>query len=155
MTAKNILNAKSLEALGAARLAELLIDISTGNAAVKRRLRLALASARSPGQLANEVRKRLATIARSRAFVDWRGVRALADDLDIQRRAIVEIVTRADPTEALDLFWRFMALAPAVFERCDDSNGAVIGVFREACGDMGEIASKAKPDTTTLADRVF
>jgi len=155
VTAKNILNAKSLEALGAARLAELLIDISTGNAAVKRRLRLALASARSPGQLANEVRKRLATIARSRAFVDWRGVRALADDLDIQRRAIVEIVTRADPTEALDLLWRFMALAPSVFERCDDSNGAVIGVFREACGDMGEIASKAKPDTTTLADRVF
>ena len=155
MTAKNILNAKSLEALGAARLAELLIDISNGNPAVKRRLRLALASARSPGQLANEVRKRLATIARSRAFVDWRGVRALADDLDIQRRAIVEIVTRADPTEALDLLWRFMALAPSVFERCDDSNGAVIGVFREACDAMGEIASKAKPDTTTLADRVF
>jgi len=114
----------------------LLIDISIGNAAAKRRLRLALASARSPGELANEVRKRLAAVARSRAFVDWRGVRALADDLDIQRRAIVETVARADPTEALDLLWRFMALAPAVLERCDDSNGAVIGVFRAACGDM-------------------
>jgi len=47
-------------------------------------------------------------------------VRALADDLDIQRRAIVETVTGADPTEALDLLWRFMALAPSVFERCDE-----------------------------------
>ena len=47
MTTKTTLNAKSLEALGAARLAELLIDISSGNAAFKRRLRLALASARS------------------------------------------------------------------------------------------------------------
>jgi hypothetical protein len=136
-------------------LAELLIEISIGNAAVKRRLRLALAGARSPGVLADEVRKRLGTIARSRAFADWRGVRAVADDLDIQRRAIVETVARADPTEALDLLWRFMALAPLVLERCDDSSGTVIGVFREACGDMGEVAVEAKGDATTLADRVF
>jgi hypothetical protein len=49
------------------------------------------------------VSKRIAAIARSRAFADWRGIRALADDLDIQRRAIVETVAKADPTGALDL----------------------------------------------------
>src|SRR5215472_113901 len=39
------MNAKNLEALGAGRLAELVIEINTGNAAAKRRLRLELAGA--------------------------------------------------------------------------------------------------------------
>jgi hypothetical protein len=92
-------------------LAELLLEISTCNAAAKRRLRLELAGAQSPGELVKGIRKRLAAIARSESFADWRGARALAGDLDSQRRAIVEKVARADPTEALELLWRFMALA--------------------------------------------
>ena len=57
MASNKAVNAKNLEALGAARLAELLLEISTGNAAAKRRLRLELAGAealgRSPGRFAN------------------------------------------------------------------------------------------------------
>ena len=37
------LNAKDLEALGAERLADLVVEVSTGNAVVKRRTRLELA----------------------------------------------------------------------------------------------------------------
>ena len=155
MAAKTAINAKNLEALGPERLAELLIEISTGNAAAKRRLRLELAGAQGTGELAKEVRKRLAAIARSRSFVDWQGVRSLVDDLDTQRRAIVETVAKADPNEALDLLWRFMALVPSVFERCDDSNGTAIGVFHQACTDMGDAALEAKTDPATLADRAF
>src|SRR6185436_16510285 len=120
-------------------LAGLLIEISTGNAAAKRRLRLELAGAQSSTELAKEVRKRLAAIARSRSFIDWQGIRSLAQDLEGQRRAI-EAVAKADPAEALDLFWRFMALAPSVFDRCDDSSGIVIGVFHDACDAIGEVA---------------
>lgn len=97
MAAKTTLNAKNLEALGAERLAELLLEVSAGNAAAKRRLRLALAGAQSPNEVAREVRKRLTTIGRSRSFVDWQGIRLLADDLDTQRRAIVEAVAKAEP----------------------------------------------------------
>jgi hypothetical protein len=57
------LNRENLEALGAQRLAELLIELGTGNAAVKRRLRLELASTQSPGEVAKEIRKRLTTAA--------------------------------------------------------------------------------------------
>lgn len=70
MASKKTLNAKNLEALGAQRIAELLIEISTGDAAAKRRLRLELAGAESPVEVAKEVRKRLTTIGRSRSFVD-------------------------------------------------------------------------------------
>jgi hypothetical protein len=155
MGSKKTLNAKNLEALGAERLAELLIEISSGNAADKRRLRLELAGALSPGEVAREVRKRLSTIARSRSFVDWQNRKGLVEDLETQRRAIVDQVGRADPAEALDLMWRFMELANSVFDRCDDSSGTVIGIFREACSDLGEIANAVKPDAKALAERVF
>ena len=99
MASKKTLNAKNLEALGARRLAELLIEISTGNILAKRRLRLELAGEESPAAVAGEIRKRLATIARSREFVDWQNRRALVDDLQIQRRAIVDKVAKRNPTE--------------------------------------------------------
>jgi integration host factor subunit beta len=68
----------------------LLVEVSTGNAGVKQRIRLELASLQSPDQVAKEIRKRLTTIARSRSFVDWQDRRDLVDDLEAQRRAIEE-----------------------------------------------------------------
>ncbi len=155
MAPKNTLNAQNLEALGAKRLAELLIDISSGDAAAKRRLRLALAGAQSPADAAREIRKRLTVISRSRSFVDWQNRRALVEDLETQRRAIVQHVGKADPKEALDLMWRFMALATSVFARCDDSSGTVIGIFHDGVSDLGRLADAAEGDAKELADRVF
>ena len=155
MASKTTLNAKNLEALGAERLAELLIEISTGDAAIKRRLRLELAGAASPAEAAREVRKRLASIARGRSFIDWEKRKAFVADLETQRRAIIEQVAKHDPGEALDLLWQFTALAGPVFERCDDSSGAVIGEFHAACRDLAEIAATARPDPRALADRTF
>jgi hypothetical protein len=78
---KKTLNRENLEALGAQRLAELLIELGTGNAAVKRRLRLELASTQSPSEVAKEIRKRLTAIARSRPFIDWQNRKTLIEDL--------------------------------------------------------------------------
>ena len=64
MTSKKTLNASNLEALGAERLAALLMEISQGNAVLKRRLELV--GTESPAELGKEIRKRLAAIARSR-----------------------------------------------------------------------------------------
>ena len=155
MASKTTLNAKNLEALGAQRLAELLIDISTGSAASKRKLRLALAGAQSPREAAREITKRLISIARARSFINWKNRKTLVDDLETQRRAIVEQIARADPDEALALMWRFMGLATPVFERCDDSSGTVIGIFHQASADLGDVAKAAKPETNALAERVL
>ena len=155
MASKKTLNVKNLEALGAQRLAELLIEISAGDAVAKRRLRLELAAAQSPAEVGREVRKRLATIGRSRSFVDWHKTKALADDLEAQRRAIVEQVAKHDGSDALDLMWRFMALAPSIFERCNDGGETVIGIFHLACEDLGEIAAIASTNPVSLADKAF
>ena len=79
MASKKALNPRNLEALGAERPAELLIQISTGKSAARRLLRLELAGAEGTAELAREVRHRLATIGRSRAILDWRKARDLVD----------------------------------------------------------------------------
>ena len=155
MAAKKTLKAKTLEALGARRLAELLIEISARDAAVKHQLRLELAGTEGPTGVAREIRKRLAAIRRSLSFVDWWESQALADDLETLREAIVERVAKADAMKALDLMWSFMDLADSIFECCDDSNGMVGDVFRNACVDLGEIAHAAKADPRQLADRTL
>ena len=155
MASKKTLNASNLEALGAGRLAELLIEISAGNAAAKRRLRLELAGAEGPAELVKEIRKRLATIGRSRTFVDWQNRKLLVDDLEAQRRAIVDQVAKRMPAEALDLIWRFLDLASSVFGRCDDSSGTISSIFHTAVSDLGDIVRSTKPDQKQLADQAF
>jgi hypothetical protein len=155
MPGKKSLTAKNLEPLGAERLAALLIEISEGDAVVKRRLRLELAGQDSPREVAKAIRKRLAAIDRSRAFVDWQNRRTLVDDLEMQHRAIVDPLAKADPAEALDLMWRFLALANGIFERCDDSSGTVTGVFHGGVASLGRIAEAAQADPLDLAERAF
>ena len=155
MASKKTLNAKNLEALGAERLAELLIEISTGNSVAKRRLRLELAGTESPAEVAREIRKRLTATSRSRSFVDWQNMRALVSDLETQHRAIVDQVAKADPISGLDLIWRFLALASSIFGRSDDGSGTLIDVFHLACSDLGKIAKAANTDSKTLADHAF
>ena len=155
MASRKTLNAKNLEALGARRLAELLIEISAGDAVAKRRLRLELAGQESPAAVASEVKKRLATIGRARSFVDRRHARALANDLDIQRRAIAGSITDGDAAEGLSMMWRFLSLSGPVLNRCDDSDGSVSDVFGEAVDDLVRIAEAAQPEPEALAHRVL
>lgn len=155
MASKRKVNRDKLEALGAKRLADLLLELAERDAAMGRRLRLELAASEAPESVGAEVRKRLAQIRRARSFVDWRKIRDLAADLETQRRMIVDRVAKIDAAEALELMWRFMDLAEPVQGRCDDSNGVVGDLFRTACRDLGRLAQAAKPDPLVLSDHVF
>lgn len=155
MASKKTLNAKNLQELGAERLAELLIEISTGNAAAKRRLRLELAGAQSPQEAAREVAKRLTSIARSKTWVDWQKRKALVADLNTQLKAITTLIAPTDPGEAMALLWRFLQLATPIYERCDDSSGEIGAIFQQAVQHLGEIAPAADIDRETLAGSVF
>lgn len=155
MASDKSLSATNLEKLGAKRLAALLIDITAGDAGAKRRLRLELASNAGGAEVAHEVRKRIATIGRSRSFLDWDKVKPLATDLATQHRAIIDHVAPSDPRAALELLWQFMALATPVMSRCDDSNGHLMGTFETALPDLGVLARAARTDQNALAERAF
>ena len=154
MASKLSLNATNLEALGAARLAELLMELSGGDAVAKRQLRLALAAGSSAEEAAREVRKRLVAIARSESYIDWRKRKTLVSDLQAQHRAITGAIATADPALALDLLWRFLELAEGIMDRCSDSTGTVIEVFQQAVLDLGPLASAAQADPLALAEQV-
>lgn len=153
MPPKTTLNAKNLEALGAERLAALLIEVSAGDAAAKRKLRMALVGLQAPGEVSREVRKRLTAVANARSRVGWRSRKALVDDLDGLRRAVAGQVAGTDPVEALDLMWRFLELADRVFARCEDRTGTVMAVFEAAVADLARLAATAKADPVALAGR--
>ena len=154
MPSETTLNLKNLAALGAERLAELLLDLTSDDAAAKRRLRLELTS-RGGGDVPSEIRKRLTSIARSRSFVDWRKAKELARNLEAQREAIATHVAPTCPGEAFDLLWRMLEMAPSIYERCDDSNGLIGSVVDFARDDLGAIAAEAGQSAGALADRVF
>ncbi len=155
MASEKTLNAKNLAALGADRLAAMLLELAKGDAAAKRKLRLELASKSGGDDIAVLIRKRLATIAKSKSFVDWRKVRSLAKDLEAQRAAIMKFVASTQPTEAVDLLWRLLELAPSIYERCDDSNSIIGDVMYEALDNLGEVAAAAKLPSDRLAERVY
>ena len=120
----------------------MLIAEAAHNKVLKRELALKLSIAEGPKAVAKTIATRLNALARSTSFVDWRQVKTLERDLDQQRSAIIETIAPAAPNLALDLMWRFVDLAEATFERCDDSSGRIDEVFRHAVSDIGEIAER-------------
>ncbi len=155
MASKTTLTQKNLEALGAERLAELLIDISTGNANAKRRLRMELAAAESPDKLVGEIRKRLVSIANASTGVGWRTLKAFITDLETQRHLIASRVAPASPADAWDLIAAMAAMGDGVLARATDASGELLAVFHRAALDMAAIAEAAGPSPDVLTARVL
>lgn len=152
---KKTLNLANLERLGAERLAALMMEITEGQAAIKRRLRLELAGEAGPDDLANELDKRLASIAEKRTRITWRRYAEFVRELKQLRAAIAGPMAELNPFVALELLWRLLALADPVMDRIDDSKGEVAAVFTLAVQDLGPLAVAAKAKPGGLADRVF
>jgi len=154
MAGRPSLNARSLEALGAARLAELLLQHTEGNAAARRALRLALAEARGPLEMAQEVRKRLASLERSERWLDRRARAPVLAELDSQRQAIATAIGSQAPALAVELLWRLLELAPSLLDRIDDSDDAGLALFHRASADLGALAGQARLPQAALVEQV-
>ena len=147
------LTAANLETLGAPQLAELLIEISKGNAAAQRRLRLALAGNAGAAEAARAVLKRLASISRATTWLDWQKIKPFVAELEAQRRAILDLIAPSDPREAFELVWRLVGSAQSVLARSDDGSGRLSDAFHAACQDLGPLAEQAGIHVEELAER--
>jgi len=152
MAAKHTLNVRNLEALGAATLAALLIEVSSGNAVIQRRLRLALAAAGGAEGAAQEVRKRLAAIRRSTTFIDSARRKALLADLEAQQQAITGPIAAVNPDLAVELQLRLLELGEGILDRCSDSTGAVIGLFQRGVDALASLAKVASTRAEVLVE---
>ncbi len=154
MALKSVLNTENLAALGPEHLADLLMDVAAGDAAVKRRLRLELAAAESPKKLANDIRKRLAALAVAKTNIGPRTLKPLIAELAAIQRLIAAPLGEAEPAEGLDLMWVFLDLADSLLERANDTSGNLLAIFRQARADIPALVAAAKPAPDALADTV-
>lgn len=151
------LSAASLVHLGAPRLADLLIEAGTGNANLKRRLRLELAAEAGPDVLALEIDKRITALAAARTRVSWRKRSELIEDLNAHLRMIMERLSPEAPVEALAVLIRWFDLYPGLAARVKDTRGELPAAFEAAAPDLFALAEtggdKALQDLVDALER--
>ncbi len=146
----------AIEALGAARLAALIVDHADRDTGVGQAVRLALMAAGPVDRLAATLADRLGAIEDDRRFFDNRDSGVLADALDHVRKAVMTELLPRQPRAAVALFDRFLRLDQSVFARTDDADGFIGDVFRSAVADFGRAwLSVSDRDPVALAELVF
>ncbi|WP_200943495.1 DUF6880 family protein [Brevundimonas sp. Root1423] len=143
-TARKTLSEANLAALGAERLAALLIEVADGD--LKRRLRMELAAEVGAPDLALELDKRLATLGTSRARVSWRKRPDLLADLRMLQAMIVGRLGAMDAKLALDRLVVWFDLYPSLAARVKDPKGELTLAFDAAASDLAALASAVDPD---------
>ena len=155
MAPRSKLTVQSLAKLGAPRLAEILIAEAARNRQLKQTVQMALAAETGSVEVASQVRKRLATLARSHAFVSHEKARELRAELEQLQAVIVDTIGDKNPKLAADLLWQYLDLHASVFDRSDDSSGRIGDIFRVACKHIGALTKRAKSKPQDLAGIAF
>ena len=156
MASKKKITNETLKALGIDRLAGLLMECCDNDPVLAKRVRLVLTAEEGSDKLSASIAKRIASIARSRAMVSWNRCRAYIRELDDLRETIVTTLGNADPTEAVERLWTFIALSGDVIERLEHAHGEADDVFSYAVENLGGLCLKVENrDEIALAERVF
>ena len=132
MARKSALNIDALAALGAEKLARLVLDEAEQNAAFRKVVSAALASSKGPDAIAKIVDRRLSALERARSFIEWDKARAFEKDLSATVKVAAEELGQASPEMAIERLLTFIATHEKVFDRVDDSHGRVQDVYYTA-----------------------
>lgn len=147
---------EQLAAAGADKLAKILLSLYTNNPNFQKQLDIIFAGLNeNPKTLISAIKREISSLKRSTGFVDYYGSDALADRLTQLRIRIREDLAERSLEDALKLTHDFLNLHVKTIERCDDSNGAVAGVFTESCKDLGEMYSKVAKPVEEVVHTVF
>ena len=120
-----------LIALGAEVLADTLLNLAVRYEGVDDHIDRMVAT---PEENAARFKKRISGIKRRRRFVDWRGVRALASELE----GILEDLKAGviDPRSGVELLISFYETDKGTLGNCDDSSGFVGNVYRFSASEL-------------------
>lgn len=133
------LTAETLAALGAERLADILLGVADTRADLKRRLRMEVAAGQGPQHLVPQIDKRLGALQTSRGQVTWRQKPAVVRDLDAVRELIAERLAQMDQGAALERMWLFLETSTPVGRRFRERDNAVSAVYARAAADLGRL----------------
>ncbi len=150
------LSFENLTALGAERLARIMLEEAESNSSFRKRLKAALAGTKGPDAVAKLVDRRLAALERARAMVAWEKERAFAEDLGTMLDTIVKELAPLSPGHAVERLVRFIDTHGIVFDRIDDSGGRIQDVYWRASEAVPELVGKLSPaERARLPDRLL
>ncbi len=150
------LSFENLTALGAERLARIMLEEAESNPSFRKRLKAALAATKGPDAVAKLVDRRLAALERARAMVAWEKERAFAEDLGTMLDTIVKELAPLSPGHAVERLIRFIDTHGSVFDRIDDSGGRIQDVYWRAGEAVPELVGKLSPaERARLPDRLL
>jgi hypothetical protein len=141
------LSLAAVEALGAKRLAALLLEAAEYDPALMRSVRFAVASRIDAAAAAAEIDQQIRSFRRDTAFVDYHKRMAFARDLGTLVDAIAGPLADLDPAGAFARMLDFIAIAPTIFERSDD-DGTIGGQFQAACAAVATLLERTPPSPT-------
>jgi hypothetical protein len=142
MARKTWLSLENLAALGAEKLAQIILDEAQGNAPFRKKVNAALAGAKGAEAVAALIDRRLAALEKARAMVAWEKEKDFAADLAATVETIVKELGQADAGLAVDRLLRFIDTHGKVFERIDDSGGRIQDVYWQAGEKVPDLVEK-------------
>lgn len=153
MARKVELSLDGLVALGAEKLAALILKETEGNAAFAKRAKAALTGIQGVDAVAGLIDRRLAALERARGMVGWEKERGFAADLGA---TVDTIAGELSPLQAVQKLLRFADSHVHVFGRIDDSNGKIQEVYWRAAELVAQLVQKLPPEERGwLPDRLL
>jgi uncharacterized Zn finger protein len=129
------------------RLSDLLMELAESDPAVERRL-LLMKAERDPAAL----KKALGSVLKTGAFLDYRASNQFARRLDPAIASLKSAATAA-PAHALELYEYAITRLLKLYERSDDSGGAIGDRIREVAADYRSCMERERSDSAERGKR--
>jgi Family of unknown function (DUF6880) len=126
---------EALVGLGVERLAAMLVEHASADGSLARKLQLALAAGAGEDSLVKALARRIGELGRDDRFIGWNEASSFAREIDQIRATIVDDLAPRAPRMSVDLLADLVHTSGEVFERADDSGGAIGDVYREMIED--------------------
>ena len=141
MAVKKASDLETLTALGAEKLARLVLEASKRDAGFKRLVAAAMAGAKGPKAVAIVIDRKIAALNRATGFVERDRAKTFASDLEMTLKAIVDELGATDPISAVERALNFIATHQRVFERIDDSQGRIQNIYETVIDAMAPLVT--------------
>src|SRR3954451_13831552 len=130
---------EALVGLGVERLATMLLEHAATDGSLASKLHLALAAGAGEDSLVKALARRIGELGRDDRFIGWNEASSFAREIDQIRATIVDDLAPRAPRMSVDLLADLVHTSGEVFERADDSGGAIGDVYREMIEDWGRV----------------
>lgn len=135
---------EQLIAIGAEKLADILLSFCETNNDIKKQLNIIIAGTNEDSKkIIALIKKEISSLKRSTKFVDYFETSQLAERIDNLLSYITKDLMPKSPTQAVELMVNFLNLHESTLNHVDDSNGEVGGSFMLWCADLGKIYEEA------------